>query len=29
MAERTKCVLKFFCDIRILYWLGNLDSNQD
>jgi hypothetical protein len=29
MAERTKRVRHFSCDIRMLGWLGNLDSNQD
>jgi hypothetical protein len=29
MASGTKRVLNFFRDIRMLGWLGNLDSNQD
>jgi hypothetical protein len=29
MVGGTKRVLKFFHDIRMLGWLGNLDSNQD
>ena len=29
MAERTKGVRHFLFNIRMLGWLGNLDSNQD
>ena len=29
MADGTKRVRNFSCNIRMLGWLGNLDSNQD
>ena len=29
MADGTKRVRNFFLDIKMLGWLGNLDSNQD
>jgi hypothetical protein len=29
MADGTNGVRELLCDIRMLGWLGNLDSNQD